>query len=354
MISIGKILKKFEVVKLQAPLLGEIYVCQKRNASIDHHTKYGSGGRNSFNGNVATVFGATGFLGRYVVNRLTRSGTQVIIPFRGSEDDVRHLRVMGELGQIVFMNYDLRDYDSILKTMSHSNVAINLVGRNFPTRNYSMEDVHVVGAEKIAEAAKQCGVNQLIHVSALNAHAGSESKFYQVKARGERAVTSTFPSATIVRPAECYGQEDRYLNKYAYLRKLPFVPLVNSGWNTTKRPLYVGDVAQGIVSAMKDPTSIGKTYEFYGPEEYYLHDLVTFVFRMVRKPCRILPVPMPFHKAAGWFGEQTVFSPKHSRDLAIRQFASEEVHEDAHTLEDLGITPVNMNEAAIAVLRRHS
>lgn len=69
-------------------------------------------------GHVATVFGATGFLGRYVVNNLGstnssifllfltslkgRRGTQVVIPHRGTEDDRRHLKLMGDLGQISF------------------------------------------------------------------------------------------------------------------------------------------------------------------------------------------------------------------------------------------------------------
>lgn len=59
------------------------------------------GGRSSATGVVVTVFGATGFAGRYLVNRLAGSGTTVICPYRGNEDDTRDLRVMGDLGRIV-------------------------------------------------------------------------------------------------------------------------------------------------------------------------------------------------------------------------------------------------------------
>lgn len=52
---------------------------------------------------MATVFGATGFIGRYVVNRLGRMGSQVIVPYRGDEHDYRHLRLSGDLGQVVFL-----------------------------------------------------------------------------------------------------------------------------------------------------------------------------------------------------------------------------------------------------------
>ena len=84
--------------------------------------KKGTGGRSSFSGVVATVFGATGFVGRYVVNRLGklvspvylptqhislpppgRVGSQLVIPYRGDEHDYRHLRPMGDLGQVVFL-----------------------------------------------------------------------------------------------------------------------------------------------------------------------------------------------------------------------------------------------------------
>ena len=46
-----------------------------------------------------------------------------------------NISTKSDLIDVTFVqNYDIRDYESILKTMTHSNVAINLVGRNFPTR----------------------------------------------------------------------------------------------------------------------------------------------------------------------------------------------------------------------------
>lgn len=74
-----------------------------RQRHVSSLVKRGGGGRSSFSGVVATVFGATGFFGRYVVNRLGRIGSQIVVPFRGDEHDVRHLKPMADLGQIVFM-----------------------------------------------------------------------------------------------------------------------------------------------------------------------------------------------------------------------------------------------------------
>ena len=76
---------------------------------------HGPGGRSSISGVVATVFGATGFVGRYLVNKLGNRdlasvsltilglmGSQVIVPYRGDDYDCRHLKPMGDLGQIMF------------------------------------------------------------------------------------------------------------------------------------------------------------------------------------------------------------------------------------------------------------
>lgn len=154
--------------------------------------KRGTGGRSSFNGVVATVFGCTGFLGRYVCNRLGKIGTQLILPYRGDNYDPMRLKVVGDLGQVFFHPYHLNDEESIRKVVKYSNVVINLVGRDWETRNFKFNDVLVDGARRLARIAKESGVERFIHVSALNASENPErvilkdgSKFLKCKALGE-------------------------------------------------------------------------------------------------------------------------------------------------------------------------
>src|SRR4051812_4717660 len=89
------------------------------------------GGRSSLGGHVATVFGATGFLGRYIVNRLARQGCAVVIPYR-DEMGRRHLKLTGDLGRVVFMEFDLRNTQSIEESVRHSDLVYNLIGRKYP------------------------------------------------------------------------------------------------------------------------------------------------------------------------------------------------------------------------------
>lgn len=58
--------------------------------------------RASLGGHTATVFGATGFLGRYIVNRLAKKGCTVVVPYR-EEMAKRHLKLTGDLGRVHFL-----------------------------------------------------------------------------------------------------------------------------------------------------------------------------------------------------------------------------------------------------------
>ncbi|KAF6119780.1 hypothetical protein HJG60_010190 [Phyllostomus discolor] len=182
-----------------------------------HHAviPHGKGGRSSVSGVVATVFGATGFLGRYVVNHLGRMGSQVIIPYRCDIYDTMHLRPMGDLGQIIFLEWNGRNKDSIQRAVKHSNVVINLVGREWETKNFDFEDVFVKIPQTIAQVSKDAGVERFIHISHLNADIKSSSRYLRNKAVGEKEVRDAFPEAIIIKPSDIFGREDRFLNYFA-------------------------------------------------------------------------------------------------------------------------------------------
>jgi len=93
------------------------------------------------------------------------------------------------------------------------------------------------------------------------------SEFLRTKYEGELAVKEEFPDATIFRPADIYGQEDRFIQYYAnfYRRTFTWLPLWHRGEKTIKQPVHVGDVATAVINALKDPDSAGRTYDIAGP-----------------------------------------------------------------------------------------
>lgn len=92
----------------------------------------------------------------------------MIIPYRGDSYFVKDLKLTGDLGQVLFQPYHLNDEESIRKAVKYSNVVINLVGRDWETKNFKFNDVHIEGARRIARISREMGVERLIHLSALN------------------------------------------------------------------------------------------------------------------------------------------------------------------------------------------
>lgn len=93
----------------------------------------------------------------------------------------RHLKVTGDLGRVNFFEFDLRNTQSLEESVRHSDIVFNLVGRSYPTKNFSYKDVHVEGTERIAEAVAKYDVDRFIQVSSYNADPLSRSEFFRTK-----------------------------------------------------------------------------------------------------------------------------------------------------------------------------
>ena len=203
-------------------------------------------------------------------------------------------QVNGDLGVVAPVPFSPRDLDSIRRAVEGSDIVINLIGKDYETKhylpwlvNYTFEDVHVKIPEAIARISLEAGVSCFIHQSALGADPHSLSEWSRTKAAGEAAVRAIIPGATIVRPADVFGPEDRFLNLFAQLhQRLPRVPLVEGG-TARVQPLFVEDLAQAIfkIALSEDPEfMLGQTYDLAGPEEYTHREVVEYVFESIRTP----------------------------------------------------------------------
>ncbi|KAF5389304.1 hypothetical protein D9757_003455 [Collybiopsis confluens] len=304
---------------------------------------HGPPGYSAVSGHVVTVFGCTGFLGRYLVSKLARMGTQVIVPYR-DEDEKRHLKPMGDLGQIVPMEWDIRNENQIAECVRHSDIVFNLVGRDYATKSFDFASVQVDGAERIAKIAAQFGVPRLVHVSHLNASATSPSKFYQTKAEGEARVNASFSGATIIRPGHLYGYEDKLLNNMAVW---PIWWKLNNA-NTRIRPVM--DVAQALANLVSI-SQLARTINLPGPSTLtydYLLDLVSSLTYQPPSRSPVVPkaVALAVAKAA-----QSVWWPLLSPDEVVRRYI-----DDAETAGDwdvVGVTPAEIEQNAIQYVRRY-
>lgn len=239
---------------------------------------------------LVTVFGGSGFIGRYVVRNLAQAGWQVRVAVR-RPDEALFLKTAGDVGQVTPVAANIRDEKSVAAAVSGADAVINLVGILYEGGRQKFDSVQGAGAKRLAMAARAAGAKRFIQISAIGADPHSNSGYARSKADGEQGVASSFPGATILRPSIVFGPEDDFFNRFAKMAMLsPALPLIGGG-HTKFQPVYVGDVAAAVATALDDPTTAGKTYELAGPRIYTFRELLTLMLREIGRSRALIPLP---------------------------------------------------------------
>lgn len=235
------------------------------------------GSRSSVAGVTATVFGASGFLGARVVNNLGMIGCRVVVPYRGDGHEIRHLKMAGDLGQIIPLKYSIRDQDSVERAVSKSDIVINCIGNRFETHNFSYNDTFVDSNRAIIQAANKVGASRYINVSSVNANASSDSGWLRANGEADALVRKEFPAATTIRVTKMWGELDQFITPLASMANVfPLNPIINEGQQMLQ-PVFVNDVGDAIAAALLKPETRGETYYLGGPETMTrkeLHDAI--------------------------------------------------------------------------------
>jgi len=237
---------------------------------------------------VITVFGGSGFLGRYVVRQLASRGLFIKVIVR-NPNEALFLRVYGKVGQIQLIGGDIKEELKIHEYIKGSSCVINCVATFFETRSQSFNVLHVSAAKNLAKIAKAEGVSQFIHISSLGASTESTSQLQKSKGAGEKAVLECFPNANIVRPSLIFGNEDTFFNRFAKLSSIsPFIPVV--GPETKFQPVYVDDVAK-VISVLVETGQKKKYLELGGDETYTFRELIKLLLAEIKRKRLILKIP---------------------------------------------------------------
>ncbi len=298
-----------------------------------------------------TVFGGSGFIGRYVVERLADQGAVVTVAVRDPEK-AKFLRPLGQVGQITPIAVNVRDAAAVARAVDGADAVVNLVGILFKRGRQNFAAVHVDAPAMIARACAEAGVKRLVHVSAIGARTTAWSEYHRSKGAGEEALREHFPGATILRPSIVFGPEDGFFNLFGALaRVLPALPLYGGG-KTRFQPVYVGDVAAAIVNALGNPDAVGKTYELGGPSVYTFAELMEIVLAETRRHRLLVPIPFAVGQVqAAFLG--LLPKPPLTRDQLISLKTDSVVSEEALTLADLGVQATALEAIVPTYLQRY-
>jgi uncharacterized protein YbjT (DUF2867 family) len=238
------------------------------------------------------VLGGTGYVGSHLVPRLARDGhaIDVLSRNRGS------MRSIALLPRVAVHSADVYDRAVLARAFAGADAVVNLVGilneKGFDGRGFHRAHVELPLA--VIGAMGDAGVRRLLHMSSLRAGEGT-SHYLRTRGEAESLVKASGLDWTIVQPSVIFGPGDGLFERFAGLLRLaPFMPLGRAGAQLA--PVFVGDVCEAFARALRDPATIGRSYELGGPRTMTLREIVAYTREQLGLFRPIIALP----DALGW------------------------------------------------------
>ncbi len=302
---------------------------------------------------LVTIFGGSGFVGRYIARRMAKEGWRVRVAVR-NVNEAMFVRGYGAVGQVEPVFCNIRDDASVAAVLGGADAVVNCVGVLAEKGKNTFAAVQDEGAERIARLAAAAGVSRMVQMSAITG--GAKSKYAKTKAAGEAGVLAHMPDAVILRPSVVFGTEDEFFNRFAGMSRMgPILPVV--GADTKFQPVYVDDVAAAAVMAVT--SKVQGVYELGGPDVRTFRALMSEMLTIVRRRRLILNIPFGIAKlmAFGFKIAQTlslgIIQAPVTYDQVKGLMVDNVVADGARGFADLGIRPTAMGAVLPDYLYRY-
>jgi len=237
---------------------------------------------------LVTIYGGSGFIGRYVTQQLAREGWRVRVAVR-RPNEAMYVKPYGVVGQVEPVLCNIRDDASVQAAMQGADAVVNCVGVLNEIGKNSFDAVQVDGAGRIARIAAEQGVERMVHISAIGADAQSPSAYARTKALGEAAVQASMPGAVILRPSVVFGTEDQFFNRFAAMTRWgPVLPIAAA--NSRFQPVFVDDVARAAAKGVLGEAGPG-IYELGGPEVATFRALMDRMLEVIHRRRIVVSLP---------------------------------------------------------------
>lgn len=296
---------------------------------------------------LVTIYGGSGFIGRYIARRMAKRGWRVRVAVR-HPNEAMFVRTYGAVGQVEPVLCNIRDAASVGSALQGADAVVNCVGILTEDGRNSFDAVQAGGAGRVARLAAEAGITNIVQISAIGADKDSDSDYANSKAQGEAAVLDAQPNATILRPSVVFGPEDGFFNRFASMSKYgPVLSIV--GGDTRFQPVYVDDVAHAAEKVLTGEAKPG-IFELGGPDIRTLRELICEMLDVIHR--RRLVINLPFGVAAGLartfsFFQAITVGLFNNSILTVDQVRNLKrdnlVGDDAKGFAELGIEPINLS-----------
>ena len=113
---------------------------------------------------LVTIFGGSGFVGRYIARRMAKQGWRVRVAVR-RPNEALFVKSYGAVGQVEPVFCNIRDDGSVTAALENADAAVNCVGTFDRLGRNNFTAVQEDGAARIARLSAANGVQSLVHIS---------------------------------------------------------------------------------------------------------------------------------------------------------------------------------------------
>lgn len=231
-------------------------------------------------GDRVLVAGASGFVGRRLVETLVGAGTEVRAMTRRPDDYT---------GAGVPVHGDVHDPQSLGPALDGCRAAYYLV-HSLDSPDFAELDASA--ARAFGRAAAEAGVDRVIYLGGL----GSDDDHLSAHLRSRREVEGLLGEAgvpvTVLRAGIVIGHGG--LSWELTRQLVDHLPvMVTPRWVSTRtQPIAVDDVIGYLVGVLDHPEARGQVFEIGGPEVLRYVDMLRRVAAVRGRPLVVLPVPL--------------------------------------------------------------
>lgn len=291
------------------------------------------------------VTGASGFVGRHLIERLRKAGISV----RAQVRTLSKMQKLKDLGAEVVPG-DISDPAALEAVAAGCDRVIHLVGIIQEGKGFTFRSIHVEGTRNVLAAAKKAGVKQFFHQSALGTRENAKSEYHRTKWEAEQLVKASGMPYTILRPSLIYGPGDAFTVRLAdMIRRSPVLPVIGTG-RSKVQPIFIDDVTACIAKAVTSDRFLNGVFEIGGPEQLSYEAVTKAIADElgIRRP--LVHMPMSFMRTMARVAETVLPSPPVTTDQLI-MLQEDNVCSMHDIREGFGVEPIRLIEGLSKFLR---
>lgn len=240
------------------------------------------------------VTGATGFIGRHVVQQLMAAHLPVRCLLPEHRTNQLPWDTTSEYAPEIVVG-NILDEEAIFRAVTGVHTIIHLESAMWWGRERNLERIEVSGTNRLIAAARSARVGRIIYLSQLGAAPSSAFTLHRIKGQAEDLVRRSGLAFTIIRPGLVFGSGDAFVSHLAMMMSSNFVFFLMPGdGDTVLHPIYIDDLVRAIMLSLESVHVVDKVIEIGGPEYITFEDMLLTIMRVTGKYRLIFSVPPYF------------------------------------------------------------